>query len=602
MARTILACTLAACVALTVVQGAAPRPAAAGFTPCASLTDVLCGSVSVPLDHSGATPGRLRLFVTRHAPEKSSRGTILLLAGGPGEASTQIFNLRSTLWQTLFPGYELAAYDNRGTGDSAPLACPRAKTAARCARAIGPHRVFYGTSDNVEDVEAVRQALGVDRIAIFGLSYGTKQALAYALAYPEHVDRLLLDSVVLPDGPDPLGLASLAAIPTALASICHGGACATVTKSAGSDIARLANRLNAHPLVTEQPVYTSHWAPTMRRIRVDGSALLSFATASDLNSGISVMLPAAVRAALTGRTGLLAHLATLVSLQDSSDVNNAVFYATTCTDGPFPWQPRTPVARRRAAVTEAVAGLPSGALRGFGTWAALAAARQCLDWPAPAGAETAAAQPWPDVPVLVLAGDRDVRTPLVEGATAASRFPHGRLLVAPGVGHTVIGSSACANDAVRTWFLGRTPRARCPRVPLTIEPIRRLPRSIASSRTLGPVGGRIGRTLAATVSTLREAEASWLTNYPSGWVVGMEGGLLAGENFDVFRFSAYSDVPGLAVSGMLTFSVSKLGTLLPGTETGHLQVGGKSAANGFLQVRNRRIFGLLGGRHVSARF
>ena len=49
----------------------------------------------------------------------------------------------------------------------------------------------------------MRQALGVDKIALFGVSYGTKHALAYALAHPTHVERLLLDSEVLPDR-DPL--------------------------------------------------------------------------------------------------------------------------------------------------------------------------------------------------------------------------------------------------------------------------------------------------------------------------------------------------------------------------------------------------------------
>ena len=281
MARATFGCVIAVGLALvlTLVPGAAlgrsesgtaVRVAEASFKPCSSFSGVLCRYLSVPLDSSGATPGRVRLFVTKRPAQIPSRGTILLLAGGPGEASAQILDVRSTLWQTLFPGYTIAAYDNRGTGDSDPLACPGAKTATRCARAIGRNRIFYGTGDNVRDLEAVRRALGVDRIALFGLSYGTKQALAYALAYPDHVERLLLDSVVLPDGPDPLGLPSLDAIPTALASICHGGACATVTDDAALDFARLANRLNARPLAIEQPVYTTHWTPTMRRVRIDG--------------------------------------------------------------------------------------------------------------------------------------------------------------------------------------------------------------------------------------------------------------------------------------------------------------------------------------------
>jgi hypothetical protein len=34
------------------------------------------------------------------------------------------------------------------------------------------------------------------------------------------------------------------------------------------------------------------------------------------------------------------------------------------------------------------------------------------------------------------------------------------------------------------------------------------------------------------------------TLYPAGWVAGLDGGLLAGEDFGVFRFSAFRDVPG----------------------------------------------------------
>ena len=58
----------------------------------------------------------------------------------------------------------------------------------------------------------------------------------------------------------------------------------------------------------------------------------------------------------------------------------------------------------------------------------------------------------------------------------------------------------------------------------------------------------------------------------------------------------------LAVSGRLTFAAAARGVLVPGTEHGIVQVGGRDAAAGFLQVRNHRIFGVLGGQKVSARF
>jgi pimeloyl-ACP methyl ester carboxylesterase len=194
---------LAVGLAVVLPGGASTRPAA--LAPCASIDNVLCAYVSVPLDYTHPKGRQLRLFVTARPTTGTPRGTILLLAGGPGEASTTVFDLTSDLWRSLFPGYTVAAYDNRGTGDSAPLSCPGVATARRCGAAIGPSRVFYGTRENVKDLDAVRRELGVDRIALFGLSYGTKQALAYALAYPHRVERLLLDSVVPSTAPSRSG-------------------------------------------------------------------------------------------------------------------------------------------------------------------------------------------------------------------------------------------------------------------------------------------------------------------------------------------------------------------------------------------------------------
>ena len=588
---------LATALALAFPGDARPRAPRAMLTPCASTEGLLCGFVSVPLDYARPRGKKLRLFVTAQPPKDNPRGTILLLAGGPGEASTSVFDLTSGLWSSLFPGYDVAAYDDRGTGDSALLSCRGAKTAARCAAAIGPSRAFYGTRENVADTEAVRRALGVDRIALFGLSYGTKQALAYARAHPKHVDRLLLDSVVPFNGPEPLGLDTLRGISAALRSICHDGACAG---HPATDFALLANRLAAHPLQARVPIYRTGWAPTLRRVRIDGRALLGLAITSDLNTGIAVALPAAVRAALEGRPRHLEHLAALIGEQSTGQVNNAVLFATMCNDGPFPWRYETPVSRRSSLLRSAVAAVPSTSFGGFGMWAARGQAAECLGWPS--GPAPAATGKLPDVPVLVLAGDRDVRTPSRDGIAIAGRFRQGRVVVAPGVGHMVVSSSTCVNSAVRTWIVGRVPRPRCDRVPLTIEPLAPIPASVSAAKPVAGVRGLAGRTLAATIGTLREAEASWLTIYPAGWASGLQHGQLTGEDFDAFGYAAYSDVPGLSLSGRLTFSTSKLGTLVPGSESGIVSVGGSSAASGFLQIRNHRIFGTLAGRNVSARF
>jgi len=182
-------------------------------TPCGKPTGVLCTTVVVPLARSGALPGTLSLHVEVVPAGGVPRGVMFLLAGGPGQGSAQVFGLGSdsalSLYRFLFPGYTLVAYDDRGTGTSGLLDCPTLQlantadseqsAAAACADALGPQRDFYSTAEHAEDLDAVRQALGFDKIALYGVSYGTKLALAYALAHPDHVERLLLDSVLPPE-------------------------------------------------------------------------------------------------------------------------------------------------------------------------------------------------------------------------------------------------------------------------------------------------------------------------------------------------------------------------------------------------------------------
>src|SRR5262249_35473270 len=415
-------------------------------------------------------------------------------------------------------------YDDRGTGDSGLISCRGAATVERCANALGPDRSFYGTRENVEDMEAVRRALGIQRLALFGLSYGTKQALAYALVHPRNVERLLLDSVVPVNGPEPLGLDTLRAISSALRSICHGGSCAGVSRDPAGDFARLANALEAKPMEATVPVFTSGgWAPTKRRVHVDGHSLLQLAIAGDLNTGIAVELPAPVRAALAGRPRQLEHLAARAGQQSSSDVNNAVLYATTCNDGPFPWQPQTPVAGRRILLASAVASVERASLRGFGSWAARGTAAECLDWPSGQAPESTGTPP--DVPVLVLAGDRDVRTPLRDGAAVAARFRQGRVLVARGVGHMAVSSSNCVDAAVRLWISGGVPAARCPRVPLTVEALAPLPPSVSAATPIG-TGGARGGTPAPARPPPRAGGGTPARAFPPPWGGGARGGEL----------------------------------------------------------------------------
>ena len=183
------------------LEGAHACPDAAGFT---------CSTLVVPLDHSGAARGTLRLQVAAATKADAPRGVLLFLAGGPGQPAVPIASRLAERLGQATDGYRLVVLDQRGTGAGA-LDCPalqramgssdlkppprgrgprvRARRSGRSAASSAPT-----TSSPTSTCSA--QALGVERWAIDGVSYGTFVAERYAIAHPQHVDRLVLDSVV----------------------------------------------------------------------------------------------------------------------------------------------------------------------------------------------------------------------------------------------------------------------------------------------------------------------------------------------------------------------------------------------------------------------
>jgi proline iminopeptidase len=77
--------------------------------------------------------------------------------------------------------YRIVVYDQRGAGRSRPFGETRANT----------------TQHLVDDLEDLRGHLGIERWLVFGGSWGSSLALAYAQAHPERVSGLILRGVFL---------------------------------------------------------------------------------------------------------------------------------------------------------------------------------------------------------------------------------------------------------------------------------------------------------------------------------------------------------------------------------------------------------------------
>jgi pimeloyl-ACP methyl ester carboxylesterase len=160
-----------------------------------------------------------RLYVMRLRSGTDRPGPpIIYLAGGPGSAGVPTKPDFSPLMLGLRSSGDVVLYDQRGTGQSMPsLALPgrlnlppdaplrsdatRARLTAvtwlalDTLRARGVNPRAYTTAQSVEDLEALRRALGAEQIVLWGHSYGSHLALAYLNRYPTRVARLMIGGV-----------------------------------------------------------------------------------------------------------------------------------------------------------------------------------------------------------------------------------------------------------------------------------------------------------------------------------------------------------------------------------------------------------------------
>jgi pimeloyl-ACP methyl ester carboxylesterase len=242
-----------------------------GAHPCETQPGFTCATLRVPLDHAGQAAGKLDLAVGAQSVKAAPRGVLLFLTGGPGQPATPFLTGVEARLRFALGGYRLVMFDQRGTGAGA-LECPAlqsaagasdlaavpAGTVAACARSLGASRRYYTTAETVADIDALRTALHASRLTLDGVSYGTFVAERYALAYPTHVARLVLDSVVPQAGVDPLYRAALAGAARVLRSVCAAQRCGW---DPATDLATVVRRLHDGPALLNALVADSVVAP-----------------------------------------------------------------------------------------------------------------------------------------------------------------------------------------------------------------------------------------------------------------------------------------------------------------------------------------------------
>jgi pimeloyl-ACP methyl ester carboxylesterase len=618
-----------AVIFLSAAVGALLVATSAGAEPAfCSPGERACARVFVPLDRTGAVPGTIGIQVERRRVRRPVRPPLFLIAGGPGQSSTRAFGQESV--DDLLGGERRArdvyVIDPRGTGSSGLLRCDKLQragilsvgsAAADCATRLGARRAFYTARDSADDLEAVRREIGAPKIAVLGISYGTKVALAYARRYPTHVDRLVLDSVLDAEStPDPLYRPSFAAVPRVLRSLCRGGSCRASTRHPVQDLTRLAARAERRPVRGRVVDGRGRGQPA----ELTGASLFTLMQAGDLDPAVRAAFPGLVRNALKGDPAPILRAAAGAAFAEGSTdppefFSAAAYVAAICEESPLPWARTAPFADRRRQAREYALAQPTSAFAPFGRVSALTSdiLDTCLQWPTAATPPTIGGRP-PDVPALLMEGESDLRTPVENARAVAARMPRARVLVVPDTGHDAVDSdqTGCAPAAMRRFLAGGTPPATCQRRPRKVLPKTPPPLSLRELAATGRTHGRRGRTVKAIDATVDDITdqltplvlSSLIDTFggdSSGGPI-RAGGLRGGSGTyvlekDVLILRRVSFVPGVRISGRLRSVVLDDASKGKGT----LRVSGGGTARGTLRLRGRTVTGRLGGRRVRDR-
>jgi len=423
---------------------------ALAFKPCelgqknsGATTSAFCAPFQVP-ENWDKPDGRkidLKLALVRSDAEVAERDLVVLLAGGPGQAATEVYPRAASGFAPLLKHRNLLLLDQRGTGGSNALLCLKDPTdfdetssteidlalvgertracLAEVEKRADPAQ--YTTSVAVRDLEAVRQALGAPEFDLVGVSYGTRLAQQYLKRYPDGVRSLVLDSAV----PNELVLGSEFAVnlddalKAQFAECTRTPACAKAFGDPYASLYRLRDALaaKAADVETRHPrTFVSEKKP------LNAYTLASVVRMFAYSAETSALLPLTIDRALKGDYAPLLGQADLLT-EDLADLGgNGMQLSVLCAED-----------------ADLLGDRPDDAKLILGDALVRVMRAQCAIWPRGTRPADFHEPVRSDKPVLVLEGEFDPVTPPRYGEAIVNGLANGRLLVAKGQGHSVMG-------------------------------------------------------------------------------------------------------------------------------------------------------------------
>ncbi|MBV8122602.1 MAG: alpha/beta fold hydrolase [Burkholderiaceae bacterium] len=412
-------------------------------------TELQCGTLKRALDpaHAAGVQIDIHYLVVPARSRNKAGDPVLLLAGGPGQSAIALAPQTMNMLHRLNNRRDLIFIDQRGTGDSAPLDCPdeaeqplsqrldeaaQLQTLKTCRDALqklpyGDLR-FFTTAIAMQDMDAVRDHLGIAQWNLLGGSYGTRAALEYLRQFPQHVRRTVIDGVTPPDMvlPQSLSLDAQGQFDAMLAACEREAACQARFPALRHEWAELLGSL-PRPVSLSDPL-----SGKTEHVTLKPAMLLRSVQPALYAPALTAALPAAIHAASQGRFEGLIGLASIVSGGKSGKIATGMHFSVVCAED----APRMQV--------QAAGG------RDFGPYQSQLYEQVCSFWPRGAVPANFYAIPPARTPVLLLSGGADPVTPPRHAKRVAQALgPLARQQIVPEAGHGVMALPCMAEVLFR---------------------------------------------------------------------------------------------------------------------------------------------------------
>jgi pimeloyl-ACP methyl ester carboxylesterase len=427
-----------------------PRSASPSSLPKTTLTACTvnglaarCGYVWVPQDwaHPDGPVMSLQVVVVPAATSHPA-APLFYLAGyngdnaGFGDAVLNGMTWAVQAFTQLNQTMDLVFVEQRGTSGSGLETCPALQSASttvdpaaisaaarRCLASASRDPRHDTTSSAVRDLDQVRQALGYDKINIYGPSYGVTIGLAYLQRYSSHVRAAVLDSGSLLSVP----LWQQGAVHDQQAFDQLAAQCAATPACARSyhpaaDLAAILARLNAHP------AQVTLSGPGGRHQTVPVTSVVFLSLVTDLLSDTQTMvqLPAVLHALALGQwSQVIARLGfTTAALSGGPTALQAI--TIECSDA---WAAMNPATVSQQGPSVFIPMVTGQAERLHAL---------CSVWPHDPGVSGTVRS---TVPVVFLNGTLDTTDPPANVVGATATMPNALLVSVPGTGHFTLGTA-----------------------------------------------------------------------------------------------------------------------------------------------------------------